>query len=519
LRHTIAWSHDLLLPDERHLFRRLAVFVGGCTLAAAEALGEMGAEPGRSVLDALSSLIDKNLLQRDGAADAEPRFSMLETIHEFALEQLESSGELEQMRKAHAAYYLGWLATADPRRSPVSVGGWVHRIDLDYDNLRVATRTLLDAGDFSLLLAAGLALTRYGIFRGQLRELRRWWEEVLERSAGADPSMWPAVATYLAIVLFLQGDNERVIPLLNDSLARFRLQGDKRGMAHDLLQLGWAAPLNREPAASVPFLREAESIFRELDQYEDVAWALIGLGNTAQLESDFEAAEAFYLRALAVVQDLHQPSTIAQALGQEGISRLALACLGSTALLRGDLDVAEGRLREGVDECARVADANMLGTCVLLLAGVALGRGRPRRAARLLGAAEGLWGAVASGLMPPHRAVYDRILADLEQERHGPALMSIRARGGRMTLREVVAFASGAEDERPGDDPLRELTRREQEVARFVARGLSNREIAQALVIAEGTARVHVEHILSKLDLHSRAQLAAWAMERRVIHS
>jgi DNA-binding NarL/FixJ family response regulator len=88
-----------------------------------------------------------------------------------------------------------------------------------------------------------------------------------------------------------------------------------------------------------------------------------------------------------------------------------------------------------------------------------------------------------------------------------------------MTLREVVAYASGGEDERPGDDPLRELTRREQEVARFVARGLSNREIAQALVIAEGTARVHVEHILSKLDLHSRAQLAAWAMERRVIHS
>jgi tetratricopeptide (TPR) repeat protein len=136
-------------------------------------------------------------------------------------------------------------------------------------------------------------------------------------------------------VLFLQGDNERVIPLLNDSLARFRLQGHKRGMAHDLLQLGWAAPLNGEPAASVPFLRQAESFFRELEQYEDVAWTLIGLGNTAQLESDFDAAEAFYLRALAVVQDLHQPSTIAQ-LGQEGIRGLVLACLGSTAPLRGD---------------------------------------------------------------------------------------------------------------------------------------------------------------------------------------
>ena len=118
LRDTIAWSHDLLGPDDRHLFRRLGVFVGGCPLAAAEAVGLIDAGSERPVLDGLASLVDKNLLQREGGPEAEPRFTMLETIREFALEQLEMGGEVEQMRRAHAAYYLTWLATTDPRASP-----------------------------------------------------------------------------------------------------------------------------------------------------------------------------------------------------------------------------------------------------------------------------------------------------------------------------------------------------------------------------------------------------------------
>jgi predicted ATPase/DNA-binding CsgD family transcriptional regulator/DNA-binding XRE family transcriptional regulator len=518
LRDTIAWSHDLLVSDERRVFRRLALCVGGCTLDAADALGGLDAETGRPVLDSLTSLVDKNLIQRDGAPDAEPRFTMFETIREFALEQLEISGELEHMRKAHAAYYLQWLATADPRRSLPPPGGWVRRIDLDYDNLRVATRRCLDDGNLPPVMAAGLALTRYGIFRGHLRELRGWWEEALQRSVGSDPLAWASAATFLAIVLFLQGDTERVTPLLTDSLAHFRLQGNKRGVAHALLQLGWATPVNEGSAGGVPLLREAESLFRELDQYEDVAWTLIGLGSTAQLAGDLGAAEEFYVRALKTVQDLHTPTTIAQAVGLQGVLGLVLACLGSAALLRGDVHLGERRLREGVEECARMSDANMLGTCVMLLAGVAFRKGYPARSARLLGAAEGLWGAVASGLLPPHRAAYDGLCADLEQHEHGSALTAVRGQGRRMAQREVVAYALIGDDDAPLDDPLQKLTPREREVAQCAARGLSNRQIAEELVITEGTARVHVEHILSKLDLHSRGQLAAWSVERGILH-
>jgi len=392
----------------------------------------------------------------------------------------------------------------------------VHRIDLDYDNLRAAMRWSLDH-DVSLALATGTVLTRYGILKGYLRELRLWWDEALQRTTGEDPTLWPTAAFLLAVVLFLQGDNERVVPLLDECLTRFRRLGHKRGMAHVLLQLGWAAPLHDNLRAAVPLFREAERLFRELGQHEDIVMTLLGLGNTAQLEGDLEAADAFYVEALAVVQDVHQASTIAEALGLEGISALVSACAGSVAFLRGDLQLAEDRLRDGVLHCTRFSNAMALSTCVMLLAGVALARGHAVRAARLLGAAEGLWGADASDLLPSHRALYDRICADFKPRLDEPALALLRTRGGGMTSSEVVAYALGSEDDLMIDDPLRELTRREREVARLAARGLSNREIGRALIVTEGTARVHVEHVLAKLDLHSRAQLAAWATEHRVL--
>jgi hypothetical protein len=198
----------------------------------------------------------------------------LETIREFALEQLEMSGEVEQMRRAHAAYYLTWLATTDPRASRGPAGGWMHRVDLEYDNLRAAMRWSLDDSDLALVTAAGTAVTRYSIARGHFRELRRWWEGALERSIGAEPTLWPTAGFLLAVVLFLQRDNERVVPLLDECLTRFRQLGHKRGMAHVLLQLGWAAPLHGKLRTAAALFREAERLFRELGQHEDVVMTL-----------------------------------------------------------------------------------------------------------------------------------------------------------------------------------------------------------------------------------------------------
>ena len=517
LRDTIAWSNDLLVPGDQRLFRRLAVFAGGCTLEVAEAVCQSNADLGRSVLDGLGSLVDKHLLQREGSPETEPRFVMLETIREFALEQLQAGGELEEARQAHATYYLTWLAAADPRRVAGHVRGWVHRLDLEYDNLRAAMRWSLDHGDLSVALAAGTALTRYGQTRGHLRELRQWWEEALDRSVGGDPALWPTAAFLLAVVLYMRGEDERVFPLLDESLVRFRAQGHKRGMAHVLLQLGAAAPLRGDAQAAVPLFREAEALFRELGQHEDVAWTLWGIGQTAQLQGDYTRAEAFYTEALAALRDLRHPSTVAQSIAVETGAANLLTSLGSVAFLRGDLERADACLREGVVLCAQLASADLLAACVLHLAAVVLGDSHATRAARLLGAAEGLWGGVDSGIMPVYRAIYIRLRANVSRRLGEQAFAAARAQGQRMSLPEVAAYALDTEADPRGDDPLKPLTQREREVARLAARGLTNREIAKALVVAEGTARVHVEHVLAKLDLHSRAQLAAWGVERGVL--
>ncbi len=311
--------------------------------------------------------------------------------------------------------------------------------------------------------------------------------------------------------------DQRVFPLLDESYARFRAQGHKWGMAHVLLQLGGAAPRRGDPQTAVPLLHEAEVLFRELGQDEDVVWTLWCLGTTAQLQGDYGDAEALYTQALAAVRDIRSPSTIAQAIAVEGLEGNVLTSLGSVALLRGEFERAEACLREGTLLCAQVESADLLASCVLNLAGVALGRSHATRAARLLGAAEGLWGGVETGILPVYRAMYDRLCTHLSRRLGERAFCAARVRGNSMSLPDVAAYALGTDADPAGDDPLKALTRREREVARLAAGGLSNREIAKALVVAEGTARLHVEHVLAKLNLHSRAQLAAWGVERGVL--
>jgi non-specific serine/threonine protein kinase len=394
----------------------------------------------------------------------------------------------------------------------------VHRLDSEYDNLRAAMRWSLDHGDVPALASAGIALTRYGNLRGYLRELRAWWLEALELSIGADPGLRATVAFLLAIVLFLQGgDGAQVLALLEESYACFRALGDKWGMAHALLQLGAASPRASDPEAAVRLLSEAEALFRELGQDEDVAWSLWSLGALAQMQGDNAAAEALYAQGLAVVRGVGSPTSIAQAIGLEGLEGNMLEGLGAVALQRGELGRVEKCVREAALLSAHLASADHVAICALQLAGVALGRGDAMRAAHLVGAAEGLWGAVANGILPVYRPIYDQVCTDLSRRLSERAFASARDHGRRMNLAATAAYVLAFQTDPVSADPLSALTPREREVAQLAARGLANRQIAHTLGLAEGTSRVHVERILGKLGLHSRAQLAAWAVERGVL--
>src|SRR5262245_26601610 len=217
LTATLEWSYQLLGPAEQALFERLAVFIGGWTLEAAEAIGTGDARSDEPVVDLLTSLVDKSLVVHD-VVSGQGRYHFLETIRRYAVDRCAQATQFDDARSAHAAFYLDWLAS-DPRQSEFVPVSWVRRLDLEYDNIRAAVRWMLQRGSHLRVVGAGAALTRYGAFRGYLRELREWWQNVLEAEQNADAALASRAGVLLALVMFLQGEDERASSLLTDALA------------------------------------------------------------------------------------------------------------------------------------------------------------------------------------------------------------------------------------------------------------------------------------------------------------
>jgi predicted ATPase len=262
LRNTIQWSYDLLSAGEQRLFRCLAVFVGGCTLEAVEAVCGMKGD----VLNDVASLIDKNLVRRREQAGGTVRLMMLETIREFGLECIEECGEVEMMRRAHAVYYLALAEEAEPElRGPQQVT-WLEQLEREHDNLRATLRWAVEqeeAGQrIEMALRLGSALCRFWQVRSHLSEGRRWLEKAL---ASEVMPLVRAKALYAAGMLaFDQGDHDQATRQCEESLALFRELNDRRGMAVSLSVLGYAA--HRRGANATPLLEESLTIGRAVGE-------------------------------------------------------------------------------------------------------------------------------------------------------------------------------------------------------------------------------------------------------------
>jgi predicted ATPase len=180
LRGTIAWSYDLLEEDEKRLFRRLAVFVGGCTLEAVEAICHAPGDLEVDVLEGVAQLVDKSMLRQEEQANGEPRLLMLETIREYALERLEASGEAETMRQQHATFFLQLAEESFPKIDSAEQSTWFKRLEADHDNLRAALRWTLERKETEMgLLLAGTLGAGFWISCNHESEGRRWLEQVL----------------------------------------------------------------------------------------------------------------------------------------------------------------------------------------------------------------------------------------------------------------------------------------------------------------------------------------------------
>jgi predicted ATPase/Tfp pilus assembly protein PilF/DNA-binding XRE family transcriptional regulator len=332
LRAAIDWSYDLLEPAEQRLFARLAVFAGGRTLAAIEAVCDQDDDLGVEVLNGVESLLDKSLLRRELGADGEQRLVLLETIHEYARERLAASGEQAVLEAVHARYYLALAETAEPHLNGAQQGHWLAVLETEHDNLRAVLRWAIARGEPEVGLRVAATVARFWEVRGYLTEGRGWLQTLLARPEEQPPSLTARAARAKALlgagtITQRQGDPGRATALLEESLAQCRESGDKHGVARALHGLGIVATSRGNLAQAEALYTEVLDLGRALGDQHSVARALYNLGRMAMGRGDPERAEALLEESLALCRELSDTAGAAR----------ALYGLGGVAYGRGDL--------------------------------------------------------------------------------------------------------------------------------------------------------------------------------------
>ncbi|HZO28356.1 MAG TPA: tetratricopeptide repeat protein [Chloroflexota bacterium] len=520
LRDTIDWSYGLLEPGERAMFVRLAVFVGGFDLGAVDAVASdegRGTSTDRppsppapcpSPLDLVASLVDKSLLRQADGQDGEPRFAMLETIREYAAERLEASADAEAIRRRHASYYVALAEQADPALRGPRQDIWLERLEAEHGNIRAALAWALERHEREVALRLAGALWRFWWVRGHLSEGSRWLAGALSETTGAPAAARARAMNGAGNLAWSRGEHASACALFEESLAIHRQLGDKLGTARALGNLAAVALFQGDYGRSTTLFEEGLALFRELGDDDGIARSLNYVGSIARNQGQHERATELFQESLALHRTLGD---------KHGVGKAVLN-LGSVALIRSEHDRATALFHESLVLHRELGGKEGIAYCLEGLAGVAGARRQPERAARLFGAAEALREAIGWPLPPAERPAHAQSVAGARARLDERAWAAAWAAGREMPVEQAIAdaLAAGGSPAAPspapaaGTRPPDPLTRREREVARLVAQGLTDRQIAEALVIAEGTVGVHLNNIFTKLDLHSRAQLAAW---------
>ncbi len=428
LRGAIAWSYDLLSEEEKRLFRRLPVFSGGRTLEAIETV--CNPEGDLDVLEGVSSLVDKSLLRQEEDAAGEPRFTMLETIHEFAREKLEESGEAQEIRRRHTEYFLALAELASAHWYGPEQGRWLSRLETEHDNFRAALRGRLDAGETEFASRLAEAVWTLWFRHAHYREGRQWLQEIL---AGADLPP-PARATMLygaGALARTQHDLAAAETLLEESLLLARELGETHAIARVLIDLGVVVAGRGELERAETLYEEAVTLWRAVGQNRRVATALNNLGNLAARRHDFERAQTLYRESLALARETQDPAG----------AGMALCNLGYALYREGDLPRAGANLREALSYAREAGFMYLAMHTLAHLAEVESATGEWERAARLFGAAETQFADKGSHLDAYRREEYDRALAAARTQLAPEAWERLYQEGAAMTLEEAIACA------------------------------------------------------------------------------
>lgn len=346
LRNTIGWSYELLPAGEQALFRRLTVFVGGCSFEAAEAVCSSIGDLDVDILDGLTALVNNSLLQQE-EQDLEPRFSMLTTVREYGLEELENAGEADRLREEHARYCLEWTQQAESGMYGKEQETWLTRIEEEYDNLRAALRWCLDTGNVSMALAASMVLTDFWLAHGYLSEGRTWLNDLLAATADAEHTIDHANALRgVGMLAFAQGHLETGEEPLRQSLAICRELSDDAGTARALAGLGKYAMEHGNYRESREFLEEALELFKGVGDRWGAAQTLYLLGNLLAQHGDAKEARKHCEESLAGWKTL----------GSRRNRAITLSLYGRVLHISGIIDPAIAALEEAVGDFRELED-------------------------------------------------------------------------------------------------------------------------------------------------------------------
>lgn len=372
LRDTIQWSYDLLPPEEQRLFRRLAVFCGGCTLETAEAVIDTFADRELSILDSVNSLLDKSLLlvaEPAGGGDKEPRFLMLETIREFGLEVLTESGELETTRQVHAACYLRLAEQAEPELLGAQQGAWFARLEREHDNLRAACSWLLvqeEARYKEMALRLATALHRFWLIRGHYSEGCAILEHALAKSEGIAGTLRAKALATAAMLANIQGDSDRSEELARESLALCRQIADARGIANALYLLGQVCWLRGDFSQARSYLEEALAIFRQEGDEASAAYTLFSLAGLATIQGAYARAPMLFEECLTLFTKMGN---------KRGMALAHLQLAEALFVSQGDGETLRSRLEKGFLLCREVGDRDCIACYYSLSGQLDLGQG------------------------------------------------------------------------------------------------------------------------------------------------
>jgi predicted ATPase/class 3 adenylate cyclase len=379
IRQAIAWSYDLLADEERRLHARLSVFVGGFTLEAAERVVAPAGEPAPDVLEGVGSLVDRSLLRETEDAAGEPRFTMLATIREYALEHLLDTGDNEDLLRRHALEFARFAEEADEGLRTGDQLLWFDRLEAEHDNLRAALDSSAASGDDETALRLGGALGWFWYTHGHALEGCGRLTDLLAQTEGVPDELRARPLYALGVLLDQRGEPERAAELVERSLAVFREQGERRRVASALNSLGSIKRGLGDFESARSLLEESIALRRELGDEAGAAGALSNLGVIAFEQGNLDEAEARFEETIA----------LDRAHGNEWGSGVAADNLAGVALERGDHRARE-LIRDALAVAERVGDQELLAFGLEKAAVLAALDGDSGRAGRLAGAADAL---------------------------------------------------------------------------------------------------------------------------------